>query len=364
VLLIVTVGLVIVALVLLIFGFADNSLVYIYLSILCSVVAAVVLTICTRLSRRRALRLAGSTGNDLFDQPVVAGEPSAASVVEQKPDEQPPASRPPEAATSVTHAVPPQPHPEDTSTSLPPGRTSQAEAGKAAPGEPSGSAGSAVVPPSDETGQLPTRPQPAVGRELPPRADDAPEGPVGVPAETRLGWEDGDWDDEEVVFPIADYDSLRVPEILPLLGELDANELEEVRAREVTGRARGTLIKRIDMLLASFSAVPEGASEPAAPVRPLHAETAGPRAQSETAEPLAHPESAELAAEGGRAEAFPIPEYDRLRPSEILPRLSELNQQQLNAVAAHERESFRRRTILVRISRLQADPSGGSGGNS
>jgi hypothetical protein len=173
------------------------------------------------------------------------------------------------------------------------------------------------------------------------------------------GWEHGDWDDEEVVFPIEDYDSLRVPEILPLLGELDPDELEEVRAREVTGRARGTLIRRIDMLLASFSALPEGASELTGPVTQPIPETADPLAQSEPAASMAHPESAEQAARGGRAGTFPIPEYDRLRPSEILPRLSGLNREQLESIAAHEREGLRRRTILVRISRLQGEESGG-----
>jgi hypothetical protein len=363
VLLIVTVGLVIVALALLIFGFAENSVVYIYLSILSSVVAAVVLTIFTRVSRRRALRRVGDTGNDLFDRQPSAVDSSAASAIGRVPDEHAAAGPAPDAPTSVTDAVPPRPGGAETPANLPPLWATPGEAGVAAgPGGPASSPppGHVGAPPPGETELPTTDPLPALGGNVPPQGDDDPSGPATVPAAMPGGWEQGDWDDEEVVFPIEDYDSLRVPEILPLLGELDPDELEEVRAREVTGRARGTLIKRIDMLLASFSALPEGASEPPGPATQPLTETAEPLAQPGPTESVTHAESPEHTARGGKAPTFPIPEYDQLRPSEILPRLSELNREQLESIAAHERQGLHRRTILVRISRLQGEESAGS----
>ncbi|MHB8669851.1 MAG: hypothetical protein ACYDAD_04705 [Acidimicrobiales bacterium] len=59
----------------------------------------------------------------------------------------------------------------------------------------------------------------------------------------------GDDADDELEFPIADYDELRVSEILPLLGELDPDELEMVRDREEAGSARSTVLKSIDRML-------------------------------------------------------------------------------------------------------------------
>ena len=52
------------------------------------------------------------------------------------------------------------------------------------------------------------------------------------------GEEEDDWD-EDPIFPIEDYDELLVSEILPLLPELDADELHEVREREESGKGRG-----------------------------------------------------------------------------------------------------------------------------
>jgi hypothetical protein len=52
----------------------------------------------------------------------------------------------------------------------------------------------------------------------------------------------------DVGFPIADYDDLRVGEILPLLGELDADELVVVGEREARGANRRSIMNRIDEL--------------------------------------------------------------------------------------------------------------------
>ncbi len=56
--------------------------------------------------------------------------------------------------------------------------------------------------------------------------------------------------------PIADYESLRVPEILPLLAELDLGELLAVRGRESNGERRSTILNRIDRLARFMGAKP------------------------------------------------------------------------------------------------------------
>ncbi|HZI36815.1 MAG TPA: hypothetical protein VFF24_00810, partial [Acidimicrobiia bacterium] len=50
-------------------------------------------------------------------------------------------------------------------------------------------------------------------------------------------------------FPIPDYDSLEVVEVLPLLGDLEPAELELVRQREASSRAHPWILARVDALL-------------------------------------------------------------------------------------------------------------------
>jgi hypothetical protein len=81
----------------------------------------------------------------------------------------------------------------------------------------------------------------------------APPAPTqsGATSEERGGdrW-DGGWDgDDEFVFPIEEYDDLRVTEILPILDELEPDELVDVRDRERAGKSRGTILRRIEALL-------------------------------------------------------------------------------------------------------------------
>ena len=93
------------------------------------------------------------------------------------------------------------------------------------------------------------------------------------------GFDDDDWDDDDVVvtafpmgagemeddevdelvspvddFPIAGYESLTVGQILPRLSDLDADSLAAVRAREQQGRARGTILDRVDRLASKSGA--------------------------------------------------------------------------------------------------------------
>ena len=83
--------------------------------------------------------------------------------------------------------------------------------------------------------------------------------PVEVGAEpggARPGFDAG--------FPIPDYDDRMVSEILPLLDDLDQEELAEVRARELAGAVRSAVLGRIEALIA-VTARPTMA--PAAPAR-------------------------------------------------------------------------------------------------
>lgn len=56
--------------------------------------------------------------------------------------------------------------------------------------------------------------------------------------------------DEEDEFPIEGYDGLTVAQVLPLLEDLDGEELEMVAEREEAGKNRRTILKRVDAMLA------------------------------------------------------------------------------------------------------------------
>ena len=67
-------------------------------------------------------------------------------------------------------------------------------------------------------------------------------------------------DDLDGEFPIANYDKLRVGQILPILRTLEADELAMVREREEQGQGRVGVLDRIDAL----SGAPKAAKAPAA----------------------------------------------------------------------------------------------------
>ncbi len=133
-------------------------------------------------------------------------------------------------------------------------------------------------------------------------------------------------------FPIEDYDELLVSEILPLLAELEVDELEVVRAKEQGGKARATLLRRIEQLA-------EGEGEPTAAVPAF----AG-RASSSDDDGDSGDDEDEL--------MFPIEDYDDLRVSEILPLLPELYDDELELVADRERSGSNRASVLNRIDDL------------
>lgn len=86
-------------------------------------------------------------------------------------------------------------------------------------------------------------PDPVAEVDVEPAAED-----VFAPAADSWDVADDEWGDD--AFPIADYDSLRASQIVPLLAELDPDELETVRQREVDVKGgRVSILNRIDALL-------------------------------------------------------------------------------------------------------------------
>lgn len=84
-----------------------------------------------------------------------------------------------------------------------------------------------------------------------------------VAAATTWDVRDDDWGGAaDDVFPIAEYDSLRVTQIVPLLSQLDADELEVVREREVSVKGgRASVLNRIDALLGRTAPAPAPAKK-------------------------------------------------------------------------------------------------------
>jgi hypothetical protein len=285
VLLLLTIGLVIVALALLIVGFVQHALTLIYFSIACSAAAALTLIVFSRLTRRRSLRLGAAVPAELtagLAEPAAGGQWGSPARSELEPF--------PAGAGDRT---------------LPGGEVSAGE--------------------EVDAGRRP-----------------------------------------EVSFPIEDYDDLRSSDIVPLLGELEPDELLEVRDRELAGRGRRTVLRRIDSLLAAAGVAPppaqsvaasspEAAPVPGAGGRPATPVGATP-APGEGPITEAVPEPA--AEDAGYEEPFfPIADYDELRAAEILPLLPQLYPEELEEVAERERAGANRATVLNRISRLLAASS-------
>jgi hypothetical protein len=74
------------------------------------------------------------------------------------------------------------------------------------------------------------------------------------PDEEEEGVAAGASENGEGVFPIADYDDLKVGEIVSLLPELDEDELEMVREREESGKNRSTILTRVEALTGAAAA--------------------------------------------------------------------------------------------------------------
>ena len=179
-------------------------------------------------------------------------------------------------------------------------------------------------------------------------------------------------------FPIPDYDSLEVVEVLPLLGDLEPAELEMVRQREASSRAHPWILARVDALLEAEADA--DTSEHA--WSPGPGRTAGTGAGQERffddddddeiveVEPddvdWASPRNADWAAsdfplDSGTdyddisvARDFPIDRYENLRVNEILPLLANLGREDLKVVREEEAAGKARASILSRIDMLLA----------
>lgn len=171
----------------------------------------------------------------------------------------------------------------------------------------------------------------------------------------------------ERTFPIDDYDSLEVVEVLPLLGDLDPAGLEMVRRREASGRAHPWVLARIDALLESEAETGEvewaPADEEPEPARSEWSERAAEWSE-ERSEWAASDFPLEDAGDRGFSEIevmrdFPIDRYDELRANEILPLLSNLDAEDLKMVREEEAAGKARTSILSRIDVLLAREQGG-----
>lgn len=176
-------------------------------------------------------------------------------------------------------------------------------------------------------------------------------------------------------FPIADYDSLEVVEVLPLLGDLEPAELELVRQREASGRAHPWILARVDALLEAeadadtsehtWSPGPLGTGSASQgrlldedddeilEVEPDDADWASPRDSDWAASDFPLDAGGEFD-DVSVVRDFPIDRYDELRVTEILPLLANLGSEDLKMVREEEAAGKARASILARIDGLLA----------
>ena len=150
-------------------------------------------------------------------------------------------------------------------------------------------------------------------------------------------------------FPIEEYDQLLVSEIVPLLPELDLEELDQVRAREEQGKARASILRRIDALADEL----ESGGPPTAAASATQVISAPePDDYEEEEEEEEEPAYDEAEEDYGDDDLFPIADYEELRVNQILPLLPELDDDELAIVAERERTGAGRYSILARIDEL------------
>jgi hypothetical protein len=240
VVLLVTIGLVIVSAVTLLLGFAQDAVGLIYVSIICSVAAAVILIIAGRSAG--ASRVSTASGPVPLDD--VAADAGRFPIADY--DE-----------LLVTEVVPLL------------GALSAADLAQVRAREESGKARASVLRRID--GEIAAREHPLSAAD---EVDDEP-----TLATTAIIADAAEVDEEP--FPIEDYDDLRAGEILPLLPQLYADELERVGERERAGANRGAIIEKITELLAPTPA-PVPAKKAAAKTTP-----AAKKAPAKKATPVA-----------------------------------------------------------------------------
>lgn len=164
----------------------------------------------------------------------------------------------------------------------------------------------------------------------PPAIDERPAAPATGEwlASDQDGWDAAEsWEEgDEVEFPIADYDTLSVGQILPLLPQLYTDEIDVVEERERLTKARPQVLAKL-------------------------AELRGNGATAAT-DPLAS--YTEPASTGWDEDDdwFPIEDYESLSAAQIRPLLPELDEEELTLVRTRELSLGRRRSLLDEIDRL------------
>jgi hypothetical protein len=145
--------------------------------------------------------------------------------------------------------------------------------------------------------------------------------------------------------PIADYDNLRVNEIIPALAGLDLDQLEAVAQHEETNKNRTTVLARIDDLMDELEAQEAGGA-PAATGGATDVAAAVAASIEEIGEPVLPVATAVSGAPDG---GFPIADYDDLSEDELIPLLASLDADQLEAVADREEAGKNRDNVLDAI---------------
>jgi hypothetical protein len=365
VLLLLTVGLLLIGLVTLVIGFLNSSLALDYISIAASALSFALVLLFTRLGRARSARAAAASAHPA--PPLAQGDTGvldleAAPVPEPQTATIPTASRGPSTVDAPMSSV------FD--------RSPFEEAGfEEATDEEEDELDDARWEPQPPRPSEPTRvPQSRSPYERPshPGVDDAPPPPAPL---AQDGYADADGeagfeDYEDLEFPIADYDDLRVAEIVPLLEELEPDEIEEVRQRELAGRSRAVILQKLDEVGGLDAGPDAGATRTTPVVNGTHP----PRSWQEPAQ-ARHPdleygdedqgyddgyggaedeyEEEEPRDDYGPGEPeFPIADYEELRLTEILPLLPQLEPTELELVRQRELAGEGRATLLNRIDAL------------
>ncbi len=215
------------------------------------------------------------------------------------------------------------------------------------PTEQPASAGPSTMPPEAPAPSAP----PPIDQQWPAPATGGPD----AGHETTGG--DG------VEFPIADYDELRVSELLPLLPELYADELDVVEERERATKGRSTVLNALSDLRAEAVGTDRGVHI-AASTEPVEWEVdeddavdEAPGTEVPTTEPFPAVDPALVVEPAGTAEPFPILDYDELTAREINSVLDQLEDDELHRVQAHERSGRDRVTVHREIDRLLGIPT-------
>jgi hypothetical protein len=257
VLLLVTIGLVLVGAVSLVIGFASNALGWIYLSILCSLVAAGVLVLFSRMSRRQAPADAGEPASLATDAGAGADEPTAVVPVAGEalagvgaPDV--------EVVTVLAISGYDGLRVNEILPRL--GALSLDELDAVREHEEQGKNRGTVLTRIDD---LMDQKAAVEGAPVVAGAAAAASGAAAAGTEAVADLEEGIDD------LIEDYDNLRVNQILPLLDQLDDDELEDVADYEEANKNRASIIDRVDQLLGEGEGVPEAVAAPVkkAPVK-------------------------------------------------------------------------------------------------